>query len=222
MGNCFLFASSAGGLYGGHGDGLITEATPPTPITPYGRQKLLQEGIVARLHESGSMRTVSCRFTNIYGLAGGRLRRKGLVAALVESAMLRQPVRLFVSPDTRRDYLYNVDAARMALAETDTVEEASDGPRATIIRAGSTMAIVNLVASVARALRRRVPVVFAESPESVIQPLVLRFPERTAHQAVIPTTALETAIRAMADAQRGEGGRSLVRRRTNSQKSELD
>ena len=84
------------------------------------------------------------------------------------------------------------------------------------------MAIVNLVASVARALRRRVPVVFAESPESVIQPLVLRFPERTAHQAVIPTTALETAIRAMADAQRGEGGRSLVRRRTNSQKGELD
>ncbi len=121
MGNCFLFASSAGGLYGGHGDGLITDVTPPAPITPYGREKLLQEGIVGRLHESGTMRTLSCRFTNIYGLAGGRLRRKGLVPALVDSAMLRQPVRLFVSPDTRRDYLHNVDAARMALAEADVL-----------------------------------------------------------------------------------------------------
>ena len=65
------------------------------------------------------------------------------------------------------------------------------------------MAIGNLVASVARVLRRRVPVVFAESPESLIQPLVLRFPERTANQAVIPTTAFEAAIRSMADAQRG-------------------
>ena len=98
---------------------MIDEATPPAPITPYGREKLAQEAIVARLAEAGVMRTVSCRFTNVYGLAGGRLRRKGLVPAVVEAAMLRQPVRLFVSPDTRRDYLFNVDAARLALAEVD-------------------------------------------------------------------------------------------------------
>ena len=119
--NCLLFTSSAGAIYGGHGTGVIDEATPPAPITPYGREKLAQEAIVARLAEAGVMRTVSCRFTNVYGLAGGRLRRKGLVPAVVEAAMLRQPVRLFVSPDTRRDYLFNVDAARLALAEVDGV-----------------------------------------------------------------------------------------------------
>ena len=56
---------------------MIDEATPPAPITPYGREKLAQEAIVARLAEAGVMRTVACRFTNVYGLADGRLRRKG-------------------------------------------------------------------------------------------------------------------------------------------------
>ena len=63
---------------------MIDESTPPAPITPYGREKLAQEAVVARLSEAGVMRTVACRFTNVYGLAGGRLRRKGLVPALVE------------------------------------------------------------------------------------------------------------------------------------------
>ena len=38
--------------------------------------------IVAQLSEAGVMRTVACRFTNVYGLADGRMGRKGLVPAL--------------------------------------------------------------------------------------------------------------------------------------------
>ena len=203
--HCLLFTSSAGAIYGGHRTGVIDEATPPAPITPYGREKLAQEGIVARLSQAGVMRTVVCRFTNVYGLADGRLRRKGLVPALVESAMLRQPVRLFVSPDTRRDYLFNVDAARLALAEADAATTgAAAGPaRMKIIRAGSTMTILDLVASTSRALHRRVPVVITESPESRVQPLVLRFRERSGIQATIPTTSLEAALRSMAEAPGG-------------------
>ena len=51
--NRLLFTSSAGAIYGGHGTGVIDEATPPAPITPYGREKLAQEAIVARLAEAG-------------------------------------------------------------------------------------------------------------------------------------------------------------------------
>jgi UDP-glucose 4-epimerase len=204
LANCFLFSSSAGALYGGHGGGLIGPATPPAPITSYGREKLVQEGIVAGLQQAGVMRAVSCRFTNIYGLAGGRLRRKGLVSVLVHSALLRQPARLFVSPDTRRDYLYNVDAARLSLAEADAATAGAAGAATvTIVRAGSTTTILDLVATTSRVLRRRVPVVITESPESRVQPLVLRFQERSGIQAVIPTTSLEAAIRSMAEAPRG-------------------
>jgi len=196
-----LLASSAGAIYGGHGAGLIDESTPASPITPYGREKLVQEALVGRLSESGTMRTVSCRFTNVYGLAGGRMRRKGLVPALVDAAMLRQPVRLFVSPDTRRDYLFHTDAARLALAEADAA--GADGPATAIVRAGTTMTILDLVASVSRVLRRRVPVVMAESPESRVQPLVLRFRERGGVQAAIPLTSFEAAVRSMAGAPAG-------------------
>jgi UDP-glucose 4-epimerase len=199
--NCLLFASSAGAVYGGNGAGLIDESTPVAPITPYGHHKLAQEQLVARLSESGTMRTVACRFTNVYGLAGGRMRRKGLVPALVDAAMLRQPVRLFVSPDTRRDYLFHTDAARLALAEADAA--GADGPMTVIVRAGTTMTVLDLVASVSRVLRRRVPVVMAESPESRVQPLVLRFRERHGVQAAIPLTSFEAAVRSMAGAPAG-------------------
>jgi nucleoside-diphosphate-sugar epimerase len=201
LANCFLFSSSAGALYGGHGGGLIGPTTPPAPITAYGWEKLVQEGIVAGLQHAGVMRAVSCRFTNIYGLAGGRLRRKGLVSVLVHSALLRQPARLFVSPDTRRDYLYNVDAARLALAEADAATP--DAAGVTIVRAGATMTVLDLVATTSRVLRRRVPVVITESPESRVQPLVLRFHERSGIQATIPTTSFEAALRSMAEAPRG-------------------
>ena len=220
LGNRLLFTSSAGAIYGGHGNGVIDEATPPSPITPYGREKLAQEALVARLSDLGVMGTLACRFTNVYGLADGRLRRKGLVPALVESAMLREPVRLFVSPDTRRDYLFNVDAARLALAEVDvgasteagvTMGEAvrpgaavrAPAPRVALVRAGTSMTVLDLVGSVSRVLRRRVPVVITESPESRVQPLVLRFRERSGIQATIPTTSFEAAIRTMAEAPRG-------------------
>jgi nucleoside-diphosphate-sugar epimerase len=224
--NQLLFTSSAGALYGGHGTGVIDEFTPPAPITPYGREKLAQEALVAQLSEAGVMGTVVSRFTNVYGLADGRLRRKGLVPALVEAAMLRQPVRLFVSPDTRRDYLFNVDAARLALAEVDWAVPAGVGasteagtamgeavspraavrapaPRVALVRAGTSTTVLDLVGSVSRVLRRRVPVVITESPESRVQPLVLRFRERTGIQATIPTTSFEAAIRTMAEAPRG-------------------
>ena len=238
LGNRLLFTSSAGAIYGGHGSGVIDEATPPAPITPYGRAKLAQEALVARLSDAGVMGTVVCRFTNVYGLADGRLRRKGLVPALLEAAMVRQPVRLFVSPDTRRDYLFNVDAARLALAEADAATggawvadpdaaaypagvaraaanpdgrgelsgaraaESARASRVVIVRAGSTMTVLDLVASTSRALRRRVPVVITESPESRVQPLVLRFRERSGIQATIPTTSFEAALKSMAEAPR--------------------
>jgi UDP-glucose 4-epimerase len=199
--NCLLFTSSAGAVYGGHGAGLIDESTPVAPITPYGHHKLAQEQVVARLSESGTMRTVACRFTNVYGLAGGRMRRKGLVPALVDAAMLRQPVRLFVSPDTRRDYLFHTDAALLALAEADAA--GAGGPTMAIVRAGTTMTVRDLVASVSRVLRRRVPVVMAESPESRVQPLVLRFRERAGVQAAVPVTSFEAAVRSMVGAPAG-------------------
>ncbi len=198
--DCVLFASSAGALYGGHRGGMIREVTPTTPITPYGREKLAQEQVVSRLADDGGMRVVACRYTNIYGLASGRLRRRGLVAALVESALLRTPARLFVSQDTRRDYLYNVDAARQALAEADAIPDGTAAVR--IIRAGCTMTVQDVVTGISRVLGRRVPVVLAESPESLVQPRELSFEPRRGIQAAVPTTSFPASIRAMAEAPR--------------------
>lgn len=204
--NCFLYASSAGALFGGHGSTVIDDQSRPRPITAYGREKLIQESLVKGLSERGVMRTMSCRFTNVFGLTSGSLRRKGLVTALVESALLRQPARIFVSPDTRRDYVFARDAANLALAETDA-GSMTFGPASAIVREGSTMTVLDVVASVSRVLRRKIPVVFVESPERTSQPLALNFAPRTDVQARIRTNTFEAAIRAMIEVPGGSQSR---------------
>jgi hypothetical protein len=62
------------------------------------------------------------------------------------------------------------------------------------------MTVLDLVGSIARVLRRRVPVVITESPESRLQPLVLSFKQRDGIQAGARTTSFGAAIRAMAEA----------------------
>lgn len=196
--DCLLFASSAGAVYGGHGPGSIEEGSAPSPITAYGYEKLAQEALVSRLATAGAMRTLTCRFTNVFGLADGRLKTKGMVSALIHSALLRQPTHLFVSPDTRRDYVFNADAARMALAEASAPR--SEASRSSLVRSGTTMAVTELVTSVSRVLRRRVPVVFVASPEEAVQPRVLHFPPRRGPQAQVRTTTFEAAVRLMTQA----------------------
>ena len=49
-----VFASSAGAIYAGVASGTIGESTLVAPINAYGRNKLLQEGIVRRLHREGA------------------------------------------------------------------------------------------------------------------------------------------------------------------------
>ena len=50
-----LFASSAGALYGGHGNSEISESDLPCPVTAYGREKLAQEEIPSHVRRGDGM-----------------------------------------------------------------------------------------------------------------------------------------------------------------------
>lgn len=193
--NRFLFASSAGAIYGGHRTGLVAHEDPPAPITPYGHGKLAQERIVERLSADRVMGTLSCRFTNVYGMRSGVLPARGLVAAVIRAALEQHPARVFVNPDTRRDYVYARDAAALSVVEASTLPDYAG--QVSIVGSGTTMTVMDVTTSVSRVLRRRVPVQFIESLESRVQPLALAFPPRDAGQCRIPLTAFDAAVRHM-------------------------
>lgn len=115
-GRVFL-ASSAGGVYGGSAAHPVTEATPPRPISDYGRAKLEQE---AALRDWALARpTVSTlvgRLSNLYGPGQQLDKPQGLISHMSRCLIFGVPVRIYVPLDTIRDYLFAEDAAMSIVA----------------------------------------------------------------------------------------------------------
>lgn len=62
----FVFSSTAA-VYGMPGDGIVTEATLPDPINPYGRSKLMTEWMLADVSRAHAFRYVALRYFNVAG-----------------------------------------------------------------------------------------------------------------------------------------------------------
>jgi UDP-glucose 4-epimerase len=189
-----VFASSAGALFGGHGTGEVGEDTAPAPITAYGHEKLAQEDLLRRLAADAGCRVVACRYSNLYGLADGRLPNRGLVPVAVRATRLRQPMTVYVSPDTRRDLVYNADAAAAALR---LARDAPPGFTAALVRDGTTRTVSEILSLIGQVSRRRVPVTYADRPETRLQPRVLRFTRPPRGPDAVRRTPMATAIHRM-------------------------
>ena len=108
----FFLASSAGGLYAGCKDSLISEDSIPSPISAYGRSKLVQERMVEDgiSAESGIL-TLTGRLSTLYGPGQNIHKPQGLISQLTRSVVLGYPANVFVPLETRRDFHYADDCA---------------------------------------------------------------------------------------------------------------
>jgi UDP-glucose 4-epimerase len=189
-----VFASSAGALFGGQGSAPVDEGTVPSPISPYGHEKLRQEQLLADVAAQTGSRVVACRMSNLYGLAQGRLSARGLVSTAVRCTRLRQPMTVFVSPDTRRDYVLSDDAAALAL---ELGAAAPPGFSTALVREGRSRTVAEVLGLVGAVARRRVPATYAERPETRLQPRVLRFTRPPQPPAGVRMTPMEAGIALM-------------------------
>jgi UDP-glucose 4-epimerase len=127
----FVFSSTAA-VYGMPADGIVTEATSPDPINPYGRSKLMTEWMLADAAHAHDFHYVALRYFNVAGAdPEGRTgqstpRATHLIKRACQAALGRIP-RLdifgtdFPTPDGTgvRDYIHVadlVDAHVLALA----------------------------------------------------------------------------------------------------------
>jgi UDP-glucose 4-epimerase len=189
-----LFASSAGALFGGQGHSEVSETDRPCPTTPYGRQKLVQEEVLRGFAADTECRVLICRYSNLYGLADGRVTPRGLISTAVRAARTRQPMVVYVSPDTRRDHIYNVDAAVESLS---LLSSSLAGANTMLVREGETRAVAEILALVGRVSGRRVPATYAERPDTRLQPKVLRFERPKRGIRHLRRTPMEVAIHRM-------------------------
>ena len=129
-GTVFL-ASSAGGLYSGGGKGEpYDEHDVPVPISAYGRAKLAAEGVAGDFARRTGHRVLIGRIANLYGPGQNLSKNQGLISHLCRADLTRQPLSVYVSLDTIRDYLFVDDCAALVADMLDRADA--------LTRAGAT------------------------------------------------------------------------------------
>lgn len=107
-----VLASSAGGIYAGCSDEIISEASTESPTTAYAHAKLDQERLIADFVAAHAQsRGLIARISTLYGRQPRPDKPQGLIAAMVRGVIRRLPIQVYVPLDTIRDYLAVEDAA---------------------------------------------------------------------------------------------------------------
>ncbi len=113
------------------------------------------------------------RLSNLYGPGQDVSKPQGLITQLCRAQLSRQPLSVYVSLDTRRDYLFVDDAAAMVVDGLEKVTE--HGVRALKVFASERSTTIGAVlGDLHRITRRRPPVVLGTSATSSLQVRDLR------------------------------------------------
>lgn len=86
------------------------EHTLPRPLTPYGATKLAGEALCTAYAESFGLRTVSLRFSNVYGFHS--LHKGSAVSSILRNALTKGRITLTGDGSQTRDFLHAADLSR--------------------------------------------------------------------------------------------------------------
>lgn len=169
-----VYASSAGGVYGGATDAPFNELSDVAPLGAYGSSKLAAEASLERLSARTGVRVVAARIANVYGPGQSFEKQQGLITRLCLSAITRTPLSLYVSLDTIRDYIYVDDCARRLVRIGERLESCLDQWHVKVVSSGRAVSVAALVAEFRRVSPLRPLIVFGSSPTSALQRRDLR------------------------------------------------
>ncbi|MEP7097221.1 MAG: NAD(P)-dependent oxidoreductase [Dokdonella sp.] len=149
------FASSAGAIYAGSRDFLISEKSDPAPTTEYAIAKLRQEKLVSEFsRHHPNVAVLAARFSTLYGGGQAAGKAQGLLSHLSRQVIRGLPMRIYVPLDTIRDYLEINDAARAMIA---ACEQVSTGSLLTKIIASERPTTISEIIAVFRKVASRPP-----------------------------------------------------------------
>jgi UDP-glucose 4-epimerase len=188
------FASSAGGVFGLGSSEWITERSPESAISPYGKSKLIQERLIIDWADESGVPVLVARISNLYGPGQNLAKAQGFISQLLRSMLVRRPFRLGVSGDTQRDFIHVDDAA--ARIDCWMNDPGVSGVTRKLVVAGHSHTLLT-VSKMVRSVTRIPPkVMYAATAGSELQPRHHRFVSlvRTDLDAAAPSRPLEVGI----------------------------
>jgi UDP-glucose 4-epimerase len=158
MPGALSFASSAGAIYAGCSDEVITEQSCPAPTTAYAVEKLRQEALL-RAFVAAHPQTAAliARISTLYGAGQATGKKQGLLGHMARNVIRHQPIQIYVPFDTIRDY---IDADDAALAMIGHLRGAGQSPQPqTMIIASESPTTIAEIVAIFKRLARRTPLV---------------------------------------------------------------
>src|SRR5450759_5347241 len=169
----FFFASSAGGVYAGVGAPPYDESSPVRPFAAYGQAKLDGEALVTAWSQQTGTPSLIGRIANLYGPGQNLAKAQGLISQICRTHLTGQPLSIYVSLDTLRDYFFAPDCAGLiveGLARLRRESSATHSSVVTKILASQRAITIGAVIGEMRRIVKRSPrVVLGASPVSAMQ-----------------------------------------------------
>ncbi|MDT8282823.1 MAG: NAD-dependent epimerase/dehydratase family protein [Gammaproteobacteria bacterium] len=171
----FAFASSAGAIYAGATDDIITEKTAVAPTTAYAREKLKQEELISAFTRKNSgLTALHARISTLYGPGQTNGKQQGLLAHIARCIIKNQSVHIYVPFDTIRDYITTNDAASLIVASLCSLSDKT-GVYTKIIASEKPATIAEIISVFKRIARRRPRIVSSTSKLSSLYTRRIQF-----------------------------------------------
>lgn len=162
------FSSSAGAIYAGSQDEIITEASVVAPTSAYAREKLRQEALVQRFTADNGLRpSLIARISTIYGPGQAVNKAQGLLTFIARSVLEGKPIQIYVPFDTIRDYIAADDAAA-AIVNALRSAASCEGSVIKIIASERPATIAEIISIFKRVARRAPRIVTSASSKAAV------------------------------------------------------
>lgn len=176
----FAFSSSAGAIYAGSVDDIISEYTLVAPTTAYAKEKLKQEDLIrAFVLNNGRVSVLFARISTLYGLGQAIGKQQGLIAYIARCILRNQSINIYVPFDTIRDYITADDAATEIVATLFAIS-GKLGVSIKIIASEKPTTIAEIISVFRRLSRQKLRIVSSTSKLSNIYNHRIQFKSMTA------------------------------------------
>jgi UDP-glucose 4-epimerase len=197
------FASSAGAIYAGSAEEIITENTTPMPTTAYARAKLGQEELIRAFAQANRRVTaLIARISTLYGPGQSAGKKQGLLAHIARNMLRNQPIQIYVPYDTIRDYLATDDAATTLVSALRTSRESAPGALTRIIASEQPVTIAEIISIFKRLARRTPRIVTSASRLSALYARRVQF--RSIALPTFPRTPTQSLVVGIAELMQAE------------------
>ena len=159
-----IFSSSAGSIYAGSSDLVIGPNTAPAPVTDYGMMKFRAETILREVGSEHGVAIHIARITNLYGPKQDMSKSQGLISTVCASVIRREPIPIFVSLGTVRNYIHARDAARLMWKSVLT--SSNDRESISVVCSPANLSVGNILKIVEDVVGQRVLTRTASRPDS--------------------------------------------------------